>query len=36
VIKDSDHPVPVEMYQGFEAHGVSIVLEVIITLFSCI
>ena len=28
VIKDSSHPIPVEMYNGFEAHGVKIVLEV--------
>ena len=28
VIKDSDHPIPAVMYQGFEAHGVNIVLEV--------
>lgn len=28
VIKDSGHPIPVEMYNGFEAHGVKIVLEV--------
>ena len=28
MIKDSSHPIPVEMYNGFEAHGVKIVLEV--------
>ena len=28
MIKDSSHSIPVEMYNGFEAHGVKIVLEV--------
>ena len=28
MIKDSSHPIPVEMYNGFEAHGVKIALEV--------
>ena len=28
MIKDSSHPIPTEMYNGFEAHGVKIALEV--------
>lgn len=30
VIKDSNHPIPAVMYEQFELHGVSIVLEVTI------
>ncbi len=30
MIKDSDHPIPGVMYEQFELHGVSIVLEVTI------
>ena len=29
MIKDSSHPIPEEMYDGFEAHGVEIVIEVL-------
>ena len=28
MIKDGNHPIPAQMYQGFEANGVQIVLEV--------